>query len=177
MTPIRRCVIRRDPDGWPWDSSALRISRMLASQTPLTRDDDEKGVLSSLPTEKRSGWKPCKPVYFRRPDQGRSQRTGYAQRPDEPGTAYCHLDVAVNDRVKTTNGQWIDGPASYYRVTVFRAIAEVCRSARQLPRAFEACSRCAFLPVDRAPPAMWQARPRTRSSKAAGGHARLSVWQ
>ena len=42
----------------------------------------------------------------------------------ENGKAYCHLDVAVNDRVKNTNGQWIDGPATYYRVTVFGTTAE-----------------------------------------------------
>ena len=42
----------------------------------------------------------------------------------ESGKAYCHLDVAVNDRVKTTNGEWVDGPASYYRVTVFGTPAE-----------------------------------------------------
>jgi single-strand DNA-binding protein len=42
----------------------------------------------------------------------------------ESGKAYCHLDVAVNDRVKSTNGQWIDGPATYYRVTVFGTTAE-----------------------------------------------------
>lgn len=42
----------------------------------------------------------------------------------ENGKAYCHLDVAVNDRVESINGEWVDGPATYYRVTAFGATAE-----------------------------------------------------
>lgn len=42
----------------------------------------------------------------------------------ETGKAWAHLDLAVNDRVKTTSGQWANGPAFYYRVTVFGRTAE-----------------------------------------------------
>jgi len=36
----------------------------------------------------------------------------------DTGKAYTHLDVAVTDRIKNEHG-WVDGPATYYRVTVF----------------------------------------------------------
>ena len=41
----------------------------------------------------------------------------------DTGKAYAHLDVAVTDRIKNERG-WVDGPATYYRVTVFGKTAE-----------------------------------------------------
>jgi len=37
----------------------------------------------------------------------------------DTGKAYTHLDVAVTDRARNTQGDWVDGPVTYYRVTVF----------------------------------------------------------
>ena len=41
----------------------------------------------------------------------------------ESGKPWARLQVAVNNRVRTAEG-WADGPASFYRVTVFGALAE-----------------------------------------------------
>jgi single-strand DNA-binding protein len=42
----------------------------------------------------------------------------------DTGKAYTHLDVAVTDRTRNNQGDWVDGPATYYRVTVFGKTAE-----------------------------------------------------
>src|SRR5664279_1111735 len=41
----------------------------------------------------------------------------------DTGKAYTHLDVAVTDRIKNQH-EWVDGPATYDRVTVFGKTAE-----------------------------------------------------
>ena len=51
----------------------------------------------------------------------RDPNGGYGK---DTGKAYTHLDIAVTDRVKSTDGEWADGPATYYRVTVFGKTAE-----------------------------------------------------
>jgi single-strand DNA-binding protein len=51
----------------------------------------------------------------------RDPNGGYGK---DSGKAYTHLDVAVTDRIKNANGEWIDGPPTYYRVTVFGHTAE-----------------------------------------------------
>ena len=51
----------------------------------------------------------------------RDPNGGYGK---DTGKAYTHLDIAVTDRVKNTNGEWVDGPPTYYRVTVFGKTAE-----------------------------------------------------
>lgn len=45
---------------------------------------------------------------------------GYGQ---ESGKPYTRLSIAVNDRIKTDDG-YTDGPATFYRVTVFGSRAE-----------------------------------------------------
>jgi single-strand DNA-binding protein len=42
----------------------------------------------------------------------------------DTGKAYTHLDIAVTDRVRNTQGDWVDGPVTYYRVTAFGKTAE-----------------------------------------------------
>lgn len=42
----------------------------------------------------------------------------------DTGKAYAHLDVVATDRVKTDSGEYVDGPPTYYRVTVFGKTAE-----------------------------------------------------
>jgi single-strand DNA-binding protein len=51
----------------------------------------------------------------------RDPNGGYGK---DTGKAYTHLDVAVTDRVRNTQGDWVDGPVTYYRVTVFGKTAE-----------------------------------------------------
>ena len=51
----------------------------------------------------------------------RDPNGGYGK---DTGKAYTHLDIAVTDRIKTTQGDWVDGPPTYYRVTVFGRTAE-----------------------------------------------------
>jgi len=51
----------------------------------------------------------------------RDPNGGYGK---DTGKAYTHLDIAVTDRVKSTKGEWTDGPTTYYRVTVFGKTAE-----------------------------------------------------
>jgi single-strand DNA-binding protein len=51
----------------------------------------------------------------------RDPNGGYGK---DTGKAYTHLDVAVTDRVRNTQGDWIDGPVTYYRVTAFGKTAE-----------------------------------------------------
>ena len=51
----------------------------------------------------------------------RDPNGGYGK---DTGKAYTHLDIAVTDRVKTNQGDWVDGPPTYYRVTVFGRTAE-----------------------------------------------------
>lgn len=40
------------------------------------------------------------------------------------GVARCSFTVAVNERVKDDNGDWTDGPATFYRCTAWRQLAE-----------------------------------------------------
>lgn len=48
------------------------------------------------------------------------------------GKAIAHLNVAVNPRTKNPAGEWVDGPAQWWRVTVFGSMAEaVAESIRQ----------------------------------------------
>src|SRR5664279_4299232 len=51
----------------------------------------------------------------------RDPNGGYGK---DTGKAYTHLDVAVTDRTKNEQGEWVDGPATYYRVTAFGKTAE-----------------------------------------------------
>ena len=51
----------------------------------------------------------------------RDPNGGYGK---DTGKAYAHLDIAVTDRVKSNQGDWVDGPPTYYRVTVFGRTAE-----------------------------------------------------
>jgi len=51
----------------------------------------------------------------------RDPNGGYGK---DTGKAYTHLDVAVTDRIKSSQGDWVDGPPTYYRVTVFGKTAE-----------------------------------------------------
>jgi len=51
----------------------------------------------------------------------RDPNGGYGK---DTGKAYTHLDVAVTDRIKRSPGDWVDGPPTYYRVTVFGKTAE-----------------------------------------------------
>ena len=51
----------------------------------------------------------------------RDPNGGYGK---DTGKAYTHLDIAVTDRVKSNQGDWVDGPPTYYRVTVFGRTAE-----------------------------------------------------
>lgn len=46
---------------------------------------------------------------------------GYGQ---ASGEAFAKVKVAVNNRVKNQDGSYSEGPTSYYRVTVFGALAE-----------------------------------------------------
>jgi single-strand DNA-binding protein len=47
----------------------------------------------------------------------RDPNGGYGK---DTGKAYTHLDIAVTDRVR----DWVDGPPTYYRVTIFGKTAE-----------------------------------------------------
>ena len=51
----------------------------------------------------------------------RDPNGGYGK---DTGKAYARLDIAVTDRIKNTHGDWVDGPPTYYRVTVFGRTAE-----------------------------------------------------
>ena len=51
----------------------------------------------------------------------RDPQGGYGK---DTGKAYTHLDIAVTDRTRNTEGEWIDGPVTYYRVTTFGRTAE-----------------------------------------------------
>ena len=51
----------------------------------------------------------------------RDPNGGYGK---DTGKAYTHLDIAVTDRVRNNQGDWVDGPPTYYRVTVFGRTAE-----------------------------------------------------
>ena len=51
----------------------------------------------------------------------RDPNGGYGK---DTGKAYTHLDIAVTDRIRNTNGEWVDGPPTYYRVTTFGKTAE-----------------------------------------------------
>jgi single-strand DNA-binding protein len=51
----------------------------------------------------------------------RDPNGGYGK---DTGKAYTHLDVAVTDRIRSSQGVWVDGPPTYYRVTVFGRTAE-----------------------------------------------------
>jgi len=51
----------------------------------------------------------------------RDPNGGYGK---DTGKAYTHLDIAVPDRIRNTQGDWVDGPPTYYRVTVFGKTAE-----------------------------------------------------
>ncbi len=51
----------------------------------------------------------------------RDPNGGYGK---DTGKAYTHLDVAVTDRTRNNQGDWADGPPTYYRVTVFGKTAE-----------------------------------------------------
>ncbi len=51
----------------------------------------------------------------------RDPNGGYGK---DTGKAYTHLDVAVTDRARNTQGDWVDGPVTYYRVTAFGKTAE-----------------------------------------------------
>ena len=51
----------------------------------------------------------------------RDPNGGYGK---DTGKAYTHLDIAVTDRIRNTQGDWVDGPPTYYRVTVFGKTAE-----------------------------------------------------
>lgn len=42
----------------------------------------------------------------------------------ESGKPWARLNVAVNNRVKSQDGSWTDGPTSFYRVTAFGSLAE-----------------------------------------------------
>jgi len=42
----------------------------------------------------------------------------------ESGKQWARLNVAVNNRVKSQDGSWTDGPTSFYRVTAFGSLAE-----------------------------------------------------
>ena len=51
----------------------------------------------------------------------RDPNGGYGK---DTGKAYTHLDIAVTDRIRNNQGDWVDGPPTYYRVTVFGKTAE-----------------------------------------------------
>ena len=51
----------------------------------------------------------------------RDPNGGYGK---DTGKAYAHLDIAVTDRTRSNQGDWVDGPPTYYRVTVFGRTAE-----------------------------------------------------
>jgi single-stranded DNA-binding protein len=51
----------------------------------------------------------------------RDPNGGYGK---DTGKAYTHLDIAVTDRTRNNQGDWVDGPPTYYRVTVFGRTAE-----------------------------------------------------
>ena len=51
----------------------------------------------------------------------RDPNGGYGK---DTGKAYTHLDIAVTDRTRNDQGDWVDGPPTYYRVTVFGRTAE-----------------------------------------------------
>lgn len=40
------------------------------------------------------------------------------------GVARCSFTIAVNEREKDSNGNWVDGPATFYRCTAWRQLAE-----------------------------------------------------
>ena len=42
----------------------------------------------------------------------------------DSGKAWAHVEVAVTDRAKSDNGDYVDGPTTYYRVSVFGSRAE-----------------------------------------------------
>jgi hypothetical protein len=49
----------------------------------------------------------------------RDPNGGYGK---DTGKAYTHLDVAVTDRIKSTNGEWVDGPPTYFGKTAENAL-------------------------------------------------------
>ena len=51
----------------------------------------------------------------------RDPNGGYGK---DTGKAYTHLDIAVTDRVRNNQGEWEDGPTTFYRVTTFGKTAE-----------------------------------------------------
>ena len=51
----------------------------------------------------------------------RDPNGGYGK---DTGKAYTHLDIAVTDRIRSSQSDWVDGPPTYYRVTVFGKTAE-----------------------------------------------------
>ena len=51
----------------------------------------------------------------------RDPNGGYGK---DTGKAYTHLDIAVTDRIRNNQGEWVDGPTTYYRVTAFGKTAE-----------------------------------------------------
>ena len=51
----------------------------------------------------------------------RDPNGGYGR---DTGKAYTHLDIAVTDRTRNSQGDWVDGPPTYYRVTVSGRTAE-----------------------------------------------------
>ena len=74
----------------------------------------------------------------------------------DTGKAYTHLDVAVYDRTSNNHGDWVDGPATYYRVTVFgKAAGNATNSlAKGNHRHRDRRTHRPCLPAPTAPPAL-----------------------
>ena len=64
----------------------------------------------------------------------RDPNGGYGK---DTGKAYTHLDIAVTDRTRNTNGDWVDGPPTYYRVTTFGKTAENWQSPQTVETLFD----------------------------------------
>ena len=47
----------------------------------------------------------------------------------ESGKPWARLDIAVSDRTRDEQGNWTDGPTSYYQVTAFGQRAEHARES------------------------------------------------
>ena len=60
----------------------------------------------------------------------RDPQGGYGK---DTGKAHTHLDIAVTDRSRNTEGEWIDGPVTHYRVTTCPAARTAARFAGPSP--------------------------------------------
>ena len=82
----------------------------------------------------------------------RDPNGGYGK---DTGKAYTHLDIAVTDRTRNTTGEWVDGPPTYYRVTVFGKPPKTPSTAspKATPSSPPANSPSATTPAPTAPPA------------------------